>query len=165
MEHLRTGHPAPALCLLDQRGEPFDLAEHPRRDAAEYRRRDDARTVVYFFAGAFTPECTTQACDLRKNLAWLKGAGVGVVGVSGDAPDTLAEFDQRHGLPYPLLSDPDHAAARAWGAWGTRTVDGRTSDGPLRATFVVGPDRSLQALYYRVDPATHANWLMRELGL
>ena len=86
-------------------------------------------TVVYFYPKAFTPGCTTEACDFRDNLAALKGQGYDVYGVSGDDPQELQRFVTEYHLPYTLLSDPDHAAAKEWGAWGG---DARSTARPPR---------------------------------
>lgn len=104
---LSTGDPAPALRLTAHDGSTVDLADATRNG-----------TVVYFYPKAFTPGCTTEACDFRDNLAALKGQGYDVYGVSGDDPQELQRFVTEYHLPYTLLSDPDHAAAKEWGAWG-----------------------------------------------
>ncbi|RLZ04089.1 peroxiredoxin [Kocuria tytonicola] len=149
---LTAGDPAPALVLTAHDGSTVDLAKRRERAA-----------VVYFYPRAFTPGCTTEACDFRDNLAALQSRGYDVYGVSGDDPAELARFVTEYQLPYTLLSDPDHAAARRWGAWGERTVNGETSVGPLRSTFVVGTDGTLTSAQYRVDATGHVARLLAEL--
>lgn len=154
MSHeLTTGQKAPALTLTAHDGSAFDLAAPRERSA-----------VVYFFPKAFTPGCTSEACDFRDNLAALAGQGYEVYGISGDTPRDLAAFAEEYGLPYTLLSDPDHDAAKAWGAWGERTINGETSEGPLRSTFVVDPDGTLTHAEYRVDAEGHVARLVAELA-
>ena len=85
-------------------------------------------------------------------------------GVSGDAPEELNRFVEEYHLPYTLLSDPDHAAAKEWGAWGERTINGETSEGPLRSTFVVNADGTLANAEYRVDAKGHVGRLVSELS-
>ena len=157
MEHLRTGHPAPALHLLDQRGETFDLAEHPRRD--------DARTVVYFFAGAFTPGCTTQACDFQDRLERFRADGFEVLGISPDAPAALERFAQKESLGFRLLSDPDHEVAERWGAWGEKKNYGKVYEGLIRSTIVVDADGVVELAQYNVRAKGHVAKLRRDLGL
>ncbi|WP_030013638.1 peroxiredoxin [Curtobacterium sp. S6] len=149
---LTTGQKAPELTLTAHDGKAFDLAAPRERSA-----------VVYFFPKAFTPGCTSEACDFRDNLAALTGQGYDVYGVSGDSTQDLAAFAEEYSLPYTLLSDPDHAAAKAWGAWGERTINGETSEGPLRSTFVVDPDGTLAHAEYRVDAEGHVARLVSEL--
>ncbi|BDZ43439.1 hypothetical protein GCM10025865_27380 [Paraoerskovia sediminicola] len=101
---LRHGDAAPALELVDQDGAAVSLADFA-----------GTGVVVYFYPKAATPGCTTEACDFRDSLASLQGLGYAVVGVSPDAPEALTAFAGDHSLGFPLLSDPDGTAARAWG--------------------------------------------------
>ncbi len=113
------------------------------------------RLVVYFYPAAFTPGCTTEACDFRDNLASLQAAGVAVVGISPDPVARLAEWAEAERLSFPLLSDEDHAVAEAWGAWGTKIVNGQERIGLIRSTFVLDPDGTIASAEYFVDPNGH----------
>lgn len=150
---LATGDTAPALNLTAHDGNTVNLGDQNERSA-----------VVYFYPKAFTPGCTTEACDFRDNLAAIKGLGYDVYGVSGDSPEELNRFVEEYHLPYTLLSDSDHAAAKEWGAWGERTINGETSEGPLRSTFVVNADGTLANAEYRVDAKGHVGRLVSELS-
>ena len=121
------------------------------------------RLVVYFYPAAFTPGCTTEACDFRDNLASLQAAGVAVVGVSPDSVERLAEWAEAEQLQFPLLSDEDHAVAEAWGAWGTKVVNGEERVGLIRSTFVLDADGTVQSAEYRVDPHGHVDRLRAQL--
>ncbi|RUQ21943.1 peroxiredoxin [Kocuria sp. HSID16901] len=151
-QELTVGSTAPSLTLTDHNGHTVKLSEG-----------HESGVVVYFFPRAFTPGCTSEACDFRDNLAALTGQGYDVYGVSGDSPQELARFAEEYNLPYTLLSDPGHDAARTWGAWGERTINGETSVGPLRSTFVVNSDGTLRHAEYRVDAQGHVSRLLQEL--
>ncbi|MGE5225800.1 MAG: redoxin domain-containing protein, partial [Planctomycetaceae bacterium] len=69
-----------------------------------------------------------------------------------DEPGAQATFDQKFRLGFPLLSDPDHAVAQAWGVWGEKTRYGKTYMGIIRASFLVGPDGKILAPFYNVKP-------------
>ena len=99
------GHPAPPLHLVNQRGEPFDLASYQGRQAV----------VVYFYPKAGTTGCTAEACRFRDEYEELQDLGAEVVGVSSDSVDALRAFAASNRLPFILLSD-EHAEARS--AWG-----------------------------------------------
>jgi peroxiredoxin Q/BCP len=75
-----------------------------------------------------------------------------VLGISPDRPDEQAAFDRKYSLGFPLLSDPDHAVAEAWGTWGEKTAYGKTSMGIIRSSFLVGPDGRIERAWYRVKP-------------
>ncbi|WP_436055288.1 peroxiredoxin [Pseudarthrobacter oxydans] len=146
--------PAPDFTLPDAAGQPVTLAS--------YRGRN---VIVYFYPKAATPGCTTEACDFRDSLASLQGKGYDVVGISPDAPEALAGFTGDFGLTFPLLSDPDHAVAMAYGAWGEKLVNGEITEGVLRSTVVVGTDGTVVLARYQVDAKGHVAALRRELGL
>ena len=57
-----------------------------------------------------------------------------VVGISPDSPAKLAEFRDREGLNFPLVSDPDKSVLTAYGAYGEKQNYGRTVMGVIRST-------------------------------
>lgn len=150
---LQAGDQPPAVSFTAVDGTPRDLESIL-----------GTRAVVYFYPAAFTPGCTTEACDFRDNLGALTAAGYAVYAVSGDDPETLARFAEEHALTYTLLSDPGHAAAQAWGAWGEKVINGETVTGALRATFVLDEDGRLTHVEYRVNPEGHVLRLREQLA-
>ncbi|ACU84682.1 Thiol peroxidase, Bcp-type [Brachybacterium faecium] len=152
-QQLSPGDRAPDLDLADTRGDRVTLADlHGRR------------TVVYFYPKAFTPGCTTEACDFRDHESALDERGYRILGISADTPDTLADFATTYELPFTLLSDPDSRTARAWGAWGEREIAGERSEGPLRSTIVLDEDGVVLAADYAVGAAGHVATLIDTLG-
>ncbi len=151
---LQPGDPAPAFSLPDADGHPVSLADFAGR-----------RVVVYFYPAAMTPGCTTQACDFRDSLDALAAAGLAVVGISPDPPAKLARFRDAEGLTFPLLSDPDKTVLTAYGAYGEKTMYGKTVVGVIRSTFVVGPDGTLELAQYNVKAKGHVAKLRRDLNL
>ena len=138
---LTTGDPAPPFSLLDQAGETVSLSDFAGR-----------RLLVYFYPKADTPGCTTQSCAVRDARQDLLSLGVDVVGISPDEPDAQSRFDQKFELGFPLLSDPDHAIAEAYGVWGEKMNYGRTYEGIIRSSFLIdGKGRVTQA-WYKVAP-------------
>jgi len=153
-ERLTPGAKAPEFTLKDTGGKDVSLAD--------YRGRS---TVVYFYPAASTPGCTKQACDFRDNLASLRAAGYEVLGISPDPVNKLARFADKEGLPFPLLSDEDHAVADAYAAWGEKKNYGRTYEGLIRSTFVVDPSGSVALAQYNVRATGHVAKLRRDLKL
>ncbi|MFB9378653.1 thioredoxin-dependent thiol peroxidase [Kineococcus gynurae] len=148
-------------------GEPapdFSLAAHDGSTVTLSQLRGE-HVVVYFYPAAMTPGCTTQACDFRDNIASLSAAGYRVLGVSPDPVDRLVTFAERDAIPYPLLSDPDHAVHEAYGAWGEKKLYGKTSVGVIRSTVVVDPDGNVEVAQYNVKATGHVAKLRRDLGL
>ena len=144
----RWGDPAPDLNLLNQHGQPVSLAGLRGQDV-----------IVYFFPKAFSPGCTEEVCAYRDNSDAFASAGFVVLGVSPDPVEKLAEFAIANGVEHDLLSDPGSEAARRWGAYGDKVVNGRPQVGPTRSTFVVGADGLLRSVQHHVQPAGHVTAL------
>jgi len=123
------------------------------------------RVIVYFYPAAMTPGCTKEACDFRDSRADLSGAGLTVLGISPDPPAKLAKFRDKEGLTFPLLSDPDREVLRAYGAYGEKTMYGRTTVGVIRSTFVIGADGTIEKAYYGVKATGHVGRVRQDLGL
>lgn len=138
---LKAGDPAPDFSLPDQHGNTVRLSDLRGR-----------KVILYFYPRADTPGCTTQACSLRDAREALDSAGATVLGISPDKPAAQEKFDTKYGLGFALLSDPDHAVADAYGAWGERSMYGKKYMGIVRSAFVIdGQGRIVDAIY-KVSP-------------
>ena len=151
---LQAGDTAPAFSLPDADGNTVSLSD--------YRGR---KVIVYFYPAASTPGCTKQACDFRDHLAELNDAGLDVVGISPDKPEKLAKFRDKEGLTFPLLSDPDRSVLTAWGAYGEKTMYGKTVQGVIRSTFLVDEDGKIAVAQYNVRATGHVAKLRRDLSV
>ncbi len=129
---------------------------------SDYRGR---KLVVYFYPAASTPGCTKQACDFRDNLAELSGAGFAIVGISPDKPAKLAKVRDAEALTFPLLSDPDKTVLQAYGAYGEKSMYGKTVTGVIRSTFVIDEQGSIEQALYNVRATGHVAKLRKDLGL
>ena len=141
MATLTPGAVAPPFALRDQRGDTVKLEDFLGRIV-----------LVYFYPMADTPGCTTQSCALRDAREDLATLGVDVVGISPDQPDAQAAFDEKFALGFPLLSDPDHAVAEAWGVWGEKSMYGNTYMGVIRSSFLVDEEGRIRDAFYKVSP-------------
>jgi peroxiredoxin Q/BCP len=110
------------------------------------------RVVLYFYPKDDTPGCTIQACSLRDAKADLDQAGATVLGVSPDSVESHAKFRDKYALGFRLLSDPDHAVAEAFGAWGEKKNYGKTSLGIIRSAFVIDETGTIVQAKYNVKP-------------
>ena len=124
-----------------------------------------SRVIVYFYPAAGTPGCTKEACDFRDSLASLQGAGFTVVGVSPDEVPKLAQFAEDEHLTFPLASDPSREVIEAWGAWGEKTLYGKTVTGLIRSTVVIDAEGRVELAQYNVKATGHVAKLRRDLGL
>jgi len=74
------------------------------------------------------------------------------LGISPDKPDKQKKFDEKYGLGFPLLSDPDHTVADAYGAWGEKSMYGKKYDGILRSSFLIDESGTVIQAWYNVKP-------------
>ena len=121
--------------------------------------------ILYFYPRAMTPGCTTQACDFRDNLGSLSRAGFVVVGISPDGPEALARFREKEHLTFPLASDPDRKVLEAYGAFGSKSLYGKLTQGVIRSTVVVSADGKVELAQYGVRASGHVARLRKDLGL
>ena len=155
---LSAGDPAPGFSL------PAVMPGGAQQEVAlaDFRGRP---VLLYCYPAAMTPGCTRQAVDFRDNLSVLDGAGLAVLGLSPDPPAKLARFIAAEQLTFPLLSDPERTVLSAYGAYGPKTMYGRTVTGVIRSTFLIAPDGTVDRALYNVRATGHVAKLLRELGL
>lgn len=128
--------------LPDQHGDPVSLSG----------LLEDGPVVLFFYPKAMTTGCTRESCHFRDLGGEFAEVGAQRVGISADDVDRQAQFDAKHDLGYPLLSDPDRAIA---GRFGVKRM------GPVfnkRATFVIDTDRRvLAAISSELNMEVHAD--------
>lgn len=139
------GQPAPDFTLRNQDDESVCLADFAGR-----------WVVLYFYPRDDTPGCTKEACEFSAGLAGFHAANAVVLGCSPDSPARHRAFIAKHQLTVTLLSDPDHAAMERYGAWGEKTLYGRTSVGVRRSTVIIDPAGRIAHHWRAVKAAGHA---------
>lgn len=140
------GDKAPAFRLSDDSGKTRTL-----KDFA------GSILVLFFYPKDDTPGCTQESCDFRDNLNRLTSSGASVVGVSADSVEKHRKFKLKHGLNFPLLSDPEHAALEAYGVWREKSLYGRKFMGIVRSTFVIDGKGIVQAVWPKVSVTGHVD--------
>jgi peroxiredoxin Q/BCP len=138
---LTVGDSAPEFELISDEGQPVKLSD--------FRGQ---QVVIFFYPKADTPGCTTQACGFRDNFEVIETASTVVLGISPDSPKALAKWKKKQNLPYPLLSDPQHEAAEAYGVWGEKKMYGRAYMGIIRSHFVVDAEGKIADVQFKVSP-------------
>ncbi|ADU50462.1 Peroxiredoxin [Thermaerobacter marianensis DSM 12885] len=151
---VKPGDQAPDFTAVNDRGETVRLAD--------FRGR---KVVLYFYPKDDTPGCTREACSFRDDYSQLQQAGAVVLGVSPDPVESHVKFRDKYGLPFPLLSDPDHQVAEAYGVWKEKRMYGRTYWGIERTTFVIGEDGRVLAVIRGVKPEEHPRRALKALGV
>ncbi len=150
---LKQGDKAPAFDLQSDAGKAVKLADFAGKTL-----------VLYFYPRDSTPGCTREAVAFSEAAASIAAAGAAVIGVSRDSVKSHGSFRDKYSLRIPLLSDPDLAVHKAYGAWGEKTMYGKKVEGVLRSTFVIGPDGFLTRVFPSVKVDGHAEQVLAALG-
>jgi peroxiredoxin Q/BCP len=146
MSKIAEGRKAPDFTLEDAAGRRVSLADFEGKDV-----------VVYFYPKDDTPGCTKEACGFRDLWKDLQNAGIVVLGVSAESPESHTKFSAKHWLPFTLLSDPARKVMAAWGAYGEKILYGKKTTGVICSTVWVGPDGIVRKHWGRVaDAAKHS---------
>jgi len=122
------------------------------------------RVVLYFYPKDDTSGCTKQACGFRDNQAALAEQNAIVIGVSPDGVASHDRFRDKYDLNFPLLSDPDHVVAEAYGAWGKKKMYGREYEGIIRSTFVIDAEGRIEKVYAKAKAADNPRQVLEDLS-
>jgi thioredoxin-dependent peroxiredoxin len=148
--------PARAVLAEGDKAPPF----HLQRDGGSTVSLADftgQKLVLFFYPRADTPGCTREAIDFTRLKDAFGAAGTAIVGVSADAPKAQEAFRNKHRLAVPLASDETHETLEAFGAWGKKSMYGRTFEGILRTTVLIGADGRVIKVWRNVRVDGHAD--------
>jgi peroxiredoxin Q/BCP len=119
--------------------------------------------LLYFYPKDDTPGCTKEACTFRDSIHEFSKRGVAIVGVSKDSVASHKKFADKYKLPFTLLSDPDHMAIEAYGAWGRKKFMGKEFTGTQRNSFLINPQGDIEKEYKDVNPLSHSGEIITDL--
>ncbi|MCR4288393.1 MAG: peroxiredoxin [Deltaproteobacteria bacterium] len=153
---LKEGDKAPDFTLkgIDEAGDEKEFSLNDRVGK---------KAVIYFYPKDNTSGCTQEACDFRDNMARITATAVMVLGVSPDTIESHKGFQEKHGLPFPLLSDPGKTTAAEYNAYGEKESFGKTVKGIIRSTFLIGEDGRIKRLWRDVKVAGHVDEVLSAL--
>ena len=143
---LAEGALAPAFELLRDGGETVSLAD--------YRGQ---KLVIFFYPRANTPGCTKEAIDFTRLSQAFSASGTGVLGASADPVKAQESFRDKHQLKTPLASDETHKMLEAYGVWGEKSMYGKSFQGVLRTTVLIGEDGKVARIWRGVKVDGHAD--------
>ena len=141
----KTGEPAPYFSLLADDGTPVTLNDFKGQPV-----------ILYFYPKDDTPGCTTQACALRDDFPKFRKSKAVILGVSPDSVASHVKFRKKYDLPFTLLSDPDHIAAKTYGVWQKKKNFGISYMGVVRTTFVIDGSGIVRNVFSVKRVASHA---------
>jgi peroxiredoxin Q/BCP len=146
---LAVGARAPAFRLPRDGGDSVSLADFAGQ-----------KLVVFFYPRADTPGCTREAIDFTRLRDAFAAAGTAVLGVSADSVKAQEAFRNKHQLAVPLISDEKHEMLEAYGAWGEKSLYGKTFLGIIRTTILVGEDGRVARVWRNVRVDGHADQVL-----
>jgi thioredoxin-dependent peroxiredoxin len=142
---LKVGDKAPAFSLPRDGGGTASLSQHKGR-----------KLVIYFYPRADTPGCTRESIDFSRLRAEFDKADTDILGVSADPVKAQDAFKKKHDLTIGLLSDETHKMLEGYGAWGKKSMYGKSFTGVLRSTFLIGQDGRIARIWPKVKVEGHA---------
>ena len=140
---------APDFSLPDENGAMHSLSQYLGKNV-----------VLYFYPKDDTPGCTTQACKFKDDYSAYEEAGVVILGVSPDSPQSHKKFKNKYHLPFTLLADEEKKVSELYGVWGQKTMFGKNFFGVKRTTYLIGADGKIVKVFNNVKPADNSREIL-----
>lgn len=153
---VKKGSKAPDFCLkgIDENGKEGEFS---------LKNFKGKKVVFYFYPKDNTPGCTIEACDFRNNFKTLLKKGIIVLGASPDSINSHKKFQEKQGLNFTLLSDPDKKIADKYGAFGEKNLYGKVTKGIIRSTFLIDDNGKIEKAWHNVKAKGHVEEVLKSL--
>jgi len=149
---LEIGTKAPEFSLPDQNGVIHNLSDYLGK-----------KVILYFYPRDMTAGCTSQACSFGNLYPQFREKGAVILGVSADSVESHKKFEEKHGLPFTLLSDPQKAVIQAYDVWKEKKMFGKPAMGVVRSTYLIDENGIIIKAFDKVKAAENANQMLKEL--
>ena len=149
---LSEGTKAPAFTLPDQNGKNHSLED--------YRGQ---KVILYFYPKDMTAGCTKQACAFGELYPQFREKGAVVLGVSKDSVASHKKFEEKYGLPFTLLSDPEKEVIQAYDVWKEKSMYGRKYFGVVRSTYLIDENGIIIRALEKVNAGENPQQMLNEL--
>ena len=150
---LNVGIQAPDFTLPDQNGVSHSLSD--------YRGK---KVILYFYPKDMTSGCTKQACAFGELYPQFREKNAVILGVSKDSVASHKKFEEKYGLPFTLLSDPEKAVIQAYDVWKEKKMAGKVSMGVVRTTYLIGENGVIERAFGKVSATENPAQMLNELG-
>ena len=150
---LEVGTQAPDFTLPDQNGN--------RHSLSDYRGK---KVILYFYPKDNTPGCTKQACGFAERYPQFIEKGAVVLGISKDSVAAHKKFEEKYGLPFTILSDPELVAIQAYDVWQEKKNYGKTYMGVVRTTYLIDEEGKIAKAFDKVKAADNPEQMLGELS-
>ncbi len=150
---LAVGTKAPDFTLPDQNGE--------LRKLSDYRGQ---KIILYFYPKDMTPGCTKQACGFAELYPQFRERGAVVLGISKDSVASHKKFEEKYGLPFTLLADPEKEVIQRYDVWKEKKLYGKVSMGVVRTTYLIDEEGIIVKADDKVKAAENPAKMLGELA-
>lgn len=150
---LEMGTKAPDFTLPDQNGDLHSLSEYKGK-----------KIILYFYPKDNTPGCTKQACGFAERYPQFIEKGAVVLGISKDSVASHKKFEEKYGLPFTLLSDPELKVIQAYDVWKEKMNYGKISMGVVRTTYLIDEEGKIAKAFDKVKAADNPEQMLGELS-
>ena len=150
---LEVGTQAPDFTLPDQNGNVHSLSD--------YRGK---KVILYFYPKDNTPGCTKQACGFAERYPQFTEKGAVVLGISKDSVASHKKFEEKYGLPFTILSDPELKVIQAYDVWKEKMNYGKVSMGVVRSTYLIDEEGKIVKSFDKVKAADNPEQMLGELS-
>lgn len=149
---LEIGTMAPDFSLPDQDGRMHSLSDYAGK-----------KVILYFYPADMSPGCTNQACSFRDLYPQIREKGAVILGINADSVESHKRFEEEHGLPFTLLSDPEKKVLQAYDVWKERLMFGRPVMGIERSTYLIDEEGRIAKAFGKVKPKDNAKQMLKAL--
>ena len=149
---LEPGTKAPDFTLEDQNG--------LSRSLTDFRGQ---KVVLYFYSKDMTSGCAKQACGFAELYPQFLGKGAAVIGISKDTAASHKKFEEKYGLPFILLADPEKEAIRTYDVWKEKNMYGKATMGVVRTTYLIDENGVIIRAFTKVKAAENPQQMLNEL--
>ena len=149
---LEIGTKAPEFTLADQNGQAHSLTDYQGK-----------KVILYFYPKDMTGGCTAQACNFRDRYPQIHERGAVVLGVSKDSVESHKRFEEKHGLPFPLLADESLEVIAAYDVL-RPGKDGKPTKSLIRSTYLIDENGIIVKAFGGVKPKEDADRMLEELA-
>ena len=149
---LEIGSKAPDFTLPDQNGQMHSLSDYLGQ-----------RVILYFYPKDMTSGCTKQACGFAELYPQFREKGAVILGVSRDSVASHKKFEEKYGLPFTLLSDPELKVIQAYGVWQEKKNYGKVTMGVVRTTYLIDEKGVIEKALDKVKAADNPSQMLESL--
>ena len=149
---LEVGTKAPDFTLQDQNGTEQSLSDYAGR-----------KVILYFYPKDMTAGCTKQACGFAERYPLFREKGAVILGVSKDSVASHKKFEEKYGLPFTLLADPEKEVIQLYDVWKEKKNYGKVSMGVVRTTYLIDENGIIIKAFDKVKAADNPAQMLGEL--